>query len=70
MPAAIIIGLIAQVVDIVGKFALKHPETAPHLGPVVGGLIETASRAAEESPDVTAARLAKHDALVKAALGG
>jgi len=62
--ASILFG-IAQLADIVVGFTSKHPETAPHFAPVVGSLIESASRTAGETEEQTAARIAAHDAVVK-----
>lgn len=64
MPAGLIITGAVQLLDIIFKHTSKHPETVPELAPTVGTLVAIASRAAGETPEETAARLARHDALV------
>lgn len=59
-----ILGGAVQLLDIVLKFTSKNPATAPSFAPLVGSLIESASRAAGETETETAQRLATHDAMV------
>lgn len=60
---AIISGAV-QILDILWKRAAKVPVEAPGLGQLVPGIISIASRAAEETAEETARRLADHDAAV------
>jgi hypothetical protein len=62
--AALIISAAAQLLDITLGFTSRNPETTPHFAPVVGKLVEVASRAAGETEEQTARRLADHDAMV------
>lgn len=70
MPLGIILGAAAQLLDIILGATSKHPETVPHFAPVIGSLIGIASRAAGETPDETAKRLATHNATVAQYAGG
>ena len=62
--ALAIISGAAQMLDIVWKRAVKVPDEAPGLAQLVPGIISIASRAAEETAEETARRLADHDAAV------
>lgn len=64
MPVALIISGAVQILDIILKRSAKNPADAVRLSGLVGPLIEICSRAAEETQEQTAARLAAHDALV------
>lgn len=64
MGLQLILGAAAQLLDIVLGATSKDPSTAPHFAPVIGSLISIASRAAGETPEQTAKRLADHDAIV------
>ena len=68
--AVAVISGAAQLLDIIIGLTSKHPESAPHFAPLVGNLIGVASRAAEETPEQTAKRLADHDALVASVASG
>lgn len=59
-----IISAAVQILDIILGATSKHPETEPHFAPTVTKLIDIASRAAEETQEQTAKRLADHDASV------
>jgi hypothetical protein len=60
-PALLII--LAQVLDVLVAALTKHPEYAPHLGPLIGNILPTLSQAAGESPEQTAARRASAEGI-------
>lgn len=64
MPVALIISGAVQILDIILKRSAKNPAEAPQLSGLVAPLVEMCSRAAEETLEQTAKRLAAHDAIV------
>ena len=64
IPVPVIITTLVQIADIILKRTAKHPEEAPQFAGATRVILEACSRAAEETPDETAQRLASHDALV------
>jgi hypothetical protein len=52
----LIVGVLAQVLDIVIGALTKHPEWEPHLGPLIANILPTLSQAAGETAEQTAGR--------------
>lgn len=58
-----LIPVFAQIIDLVVTALTKHPEYAPHLGPVLTNTIAAMSQAAGETPEQTATRRAAAEAI-------
>lgn len=59
-----ILSAVAAVLDILAQRVLKTPTLGPVFAPLTTALVKTASQAAEETEEQTAARVANHDAIV------
>lgn len=55
---------ISSIADILLKYVLNKPEMADTFAPIIARLVPILSKATEETPEETAARLTAHDALV------
>ena len=64
IPVPVIITTLVQIADIILKRTAKHPEEAPQFSGATRYILEACSRAAEETPEETDARLALHDNLI------
>ena len=55
--------ILAQVLDVLVAAVTKHPEYAPHLGPLIANILPALSQATGETAEQTAARRAAAEAI-------
>lgn len=60
----LLVWAITSIADILLKYVLKKPDVADMVAPLLAKLIPILSKATEETPEETAARMAAHDALI------